>query len=175
MEDSNDDFVSRMFDEVSQQFEQMDRMMKGMFRKGRPVAPGTTVYGPYYYGYTMTIGPDGKPQVNEYGNFRPSGMGQAALGTREPLVDTVLDENKNVVRIAAEMPGVIKGDVKVSATEQAVTISAERGDKNYHSKVQVPAEIVPNSIEANYNNGILEITAKLKTPSRKKGVDVKVK
>jgi HSP20 family molecular chaperone IbpA len=40
----------------------------------------------------------------------------------------------------------------------------------------MPAEIIPDSITANYNNGILELTAKVKTPSKKqKGLDVKVK
>jgi HSP20 family protein len=130
MEPTNRDFVRRMFDEVSREFEQMDQMMEEMFRTGRSTAPGVTTFGPYVYGYTMTVGPDGKPQINEFSNLRPSGTSQApALGTREPLVDTVLDSKKNTVRIAAEMPGVTKEDVKVSATEQVVTISAERSER----------------------------------------------
>ena len=175
MEPTNRDFMKRMFDEVSREFQQIDQMMEEMFRTGGSTAPGTTTFGPYFYGYTMTLGPDGKPQINEFGNFKPSGASQVpALGTREPLVDTVLDTKKNAVRIAAEMPGVTKEDVKVSATGQTVTISAERGDKKYHSEVQMPVEIMPNSIEANYNNGILELTAKVKEPA-KKGINVKVK
>ena len=32
--------------------------------------------GPLVYGYSMTIGPDGKPKVREFGNIkRPSGFG----------------------------------------------------------------------------------------------------
>ncbi len=27
--------------------------------------------GPLFYGYTMTVGPDGKPSVQEYGNIKP--------------------------------------------------------------------------------------------------------
>ena len=30
-----------------------------------------SVSGPYFYGYTMTVGPDGKPVVKEYGNVKP--------------------------------------------------------------------------------------------------------
>ena len=171
----SDDFVKRMFDEVSRQFEQMDQMMEGLFRSGRSSAPGVTTFGPYVYGYSMTMGPDGKPQISEFGNFRPSDVSQApALGTREPLVDTVLDSKKNTVRIAAEMPGVTKEDVKVSATEKLVTISTSKGDRKYHSEVPMPAEIIPGSIVANYNNGILELTARVRSASKKKGVDVKV-
>lgn len=176
MEPTNRDFMKRMFDEVSREFEEMDRMMEEMFATGHSKTPGVTTFGPYFYGYTMTVGPDGKPQINEFSNFKPSGASQApALGIREPLVDTVLDSKKSAVRIAAEMPGVTKEDVRVSAAGLVVTISAERGDRKYHSEVQMPVEIMPDSIEANYNNGILELTAKVKPPSKKKGVDIKVK
>ncbi len=170
----NRDYLTRMFDEVSREFQQMDQMMEKMFRGARSTLE-TTIDGPHYYGFSMTIGPDGKPVVREFGNFRPSGMGQLALGTKEPPVDTVVDPKKNVVRIAAEMPGVSKEDIKVSATEQTVTISAERGEKKYYTEVQLPAEIKPDSTEASYNNGILELTLKLKGPAKPKGVDVKVK
>ncbi len=30
-------------------------------------------FGPYYYGYEMTIGPNGKPHVKEWGNVKPKG------------------------------------------------------------------------------------------------------
>src|SRR5919112_3112938 len=44
--------------------------------------------GPLVYGYSMTIGPDGKPKVREFGNVRsPSRLG--ATGTMaEPLIST---------------------------------------------------------------------------------------
>jgi HSP20 family protein len=29
-------------------------------------------FGPYYYGYSATLGPDGRPVIKEYGNIRPS-------------------------------------------------------------------------------------------------------
>jgi len=170
----NQDRFSRIFDEVSREFQDMDQMMERMFREAQSI-PGAAVSGPHYYGYSMTIGPDGTPTVREFGNNRPPAMGQLALGTREPPVDTVLDPKKSVIRIAAEMPGVTKDDIKVSATEQTVTISAERGEKNYHAEVQLPAEIKPNSTEASYNNGILELTAKLKASAKQKGTDVPVK
>ena len=34
---------------------------------------------PWYYGYTMTIGPDGKPIVKEYGNVKPSTYEKGAI------------------------------------------------------------------------------------------------
>ena len=59
--------------------------------------------GPYYYGYTMTVGPDGKPVVKEYGNVKPGLL--PTSDTREPLVDTIVDEKEKVVKLIAEMPG----------------------------------------------------------------------
>src|SRR3954454_5692741 len=55
--------------------------------------------GPIVYGYSMTIGPDGKPHVREFGNVKPSAGssgGFASTGSRsrpeitaerEPLAD----------------------------------------------------------------------------------------
>ncbi|HJT09301.1 MAG TPA: hypothetical protein VJ771_00790, partial [Candidatus Nitrosotalea sp.] len=40
-------------------------------------------FGPYYYGYSVTIGPDGKPVVKEYGNVRQNLLPTAE--TREPF------------------------------------------------------------------------------------------
>ena len=31
--------------------------------------------GPIVYGYSMTIGPDGKPRIKEFGNVKPSAIG----------------------------------------------------------------------------------------------------
>ena len=50
--------------------------------------------GPIVYGYSMTIGPDGKPRVKEFGNVRsPLGGGRGSFtrplisSEREPLSD----------------------------------------------------------------------------------------
>jgi HSP20 family protein len=42
--------------------------------------------GPLVYGYSVTIGPDGKPKVREFGNIRSSsGLGGSAPGARAQL------------------------------------------------------------------------------------------
>ncbi|HLA21942.1 MAG TPA: Hsp20/alpha crystallin family protein, partial [Nitrosopumilaceae archaeon] len=68
----------------------------------------TQTFGPYYYGYIVTIGPDGKPVVKEYGNVRPGLLPTA--DTREPLVDVIVDDKEKVLKLVAEMPGVEKKD-----------------------------------------------------------------
>src|SRR6476646_6439670 len=56
--------------------------------------------GPIVYGYSMTIGPDGKPHVREFGNVRS--LGGAGAGEikpqisaeREPLADVNKTDNE---------------------------------------------------------------------------------
>ena len=111
--------------------------------------------GPCYYGYTMTVGPDGKPVVEEYGNVKPGQL--PTSDTREPIVDTIVDEKERVVKLIAEMPGVEKTDVKIVVENKIVDISAEHDKKKYHVKVPLQHKVDENSAKASYKNGILEL------------------
>ncbi len=111
------------------------------------------------YGYTMTIGPDGKPVVKEYGNLKPDQ--HLTSDTREPLVDIIVDEKEKVVKLIAEMPGVEKTDVKIVVEDKIVDISAEHDKKKYNVKVSLQHKVDENSAKASYKNGILQIVFKL--------------
>lgn len=50
-------------------------------------------YGPYYYGYKITVGTDGKPIVQEYGNVKPSFLPTSDV--RDPFVDQIYDKDQN--------------------------------------------------------------------------------
>jgi HSP20 family protein len=128
-------------------------------------------FGPFYYGYTMSIGPDGKPIVREYSNVKP---GLPTSETREPLVDTLVDEKDKLVKLVAEMPGVEKKDIKVVVQDKTVQIDAEHGDKNYHVKVPIKPKFDENTAKASYTNGILELVFKLKEEPKPKGKTVEV-
>ena len=111
--------------------------------------------GPYYYGCSMTVGPDGKPVVKEYGNVNPGLLPNS--DTREPIVDTIVDEKERVVKLIAEMPGVEKTDVKIVVDNKVVDVSAEHGEKKYHAKVPLKHKVDENSAKASYKNGILQL------------------
>ena len=128
--------------------------------------------GPYYYGYTMTAGPDGKPVVKEYGNVKPGLL--PTSDTREPVVDTIVDEKEKVVKLIAEMPGVEKTDVKIVVENKTVDLSAEHNQKKYHAKVPIQQKIDENSAKASYKNGVLEIIFKLVEEEKPKGKTVEV-
>jgi HSP20 family molecular chaperone IbpA len=102
-------------------FKEMTRDLPKDAMTERKLPDGSTVrqYGPYIYGYSMTMGPDGKPVVREFGNVKPSrrrgmfGLPEAKLEpseTREPLVDVV--EDGESARVVAELPGVEKKDIQ---------------------------------------------------------------
>ena len=128
--------------------------------------------GPFYYGYTMTVGPNGKPVVKEYGNVK-SGL-LPSSDTREPIVDVIVDEKEKLVKLVAEMPGVEKTDVKILVQDKSVDISAEHGEKKYHVKVPIKHKVDENSAKASYKNGILELVFKLIEDEKPKGKKVEV-
>ena len=129
-------------------------------------------FGPYYYGYTVTIGPDGKPIVKEYGNVRPGLLPTSE--TREPFVDVIIDDKEKVLKIVAEMPGVEKNDIKIEVVGRTVNLDAEHGEKKYHAKVPIKHKVDEDSVKATYANGILEVKFKLKEEDKPKGKTVEV-
>jgi len=129
-------------------------------------------YGPYYYGYTMTIGPDGKPVVKEYGNVKPALLPTSDV--REPFVDVLVDDKEKVLKLVAEMPGVEKKDIKIIVEGRTVNLDAEYGDKRYHAKVPIRHKVDEDSVKATYANGILEVRFKLKEDEKSKGKTVEV-
>jgi HSP20 family protein len=168
-------------------FEEFDRMFGEFFKdiekqvpkdliKERRLPDGSIAkeFGPFVYGYSVTIGPDGKPVIREFGNVRPSKkplpfgapkLGMEVKEEREPLVD-VLDEG-DAIRIVAELPGVEKSDVNLDSTEKTLTISVSTEKRKYYKRIDLPAEIDPASATASYNNGILEVKVKKAVPSPK--------
>lgn len=170
---------SSLFEEMDREFAEAEDMLSRMFRTVHDITPGTStdtlVEFPYYYGYQITVGPDGRPRIREFGNVRPAAKGLVEQrGVRQPLVDSVLDEKENILRIAAEMPGVNKEDINLNITDQYVTIHAEKGDKKYHADIPVDVALDESSVKASYSNGILELKIKPKESSKAKGKAIKI-
>ena len=161
------DEFDHLFQRMMQPFKGLDKIWDDM-----KMSDNTQTFGPYYYGYSLTVGPDGKPVVKEYGNVQP-GLPQKSE-TREPLVDVMLDNREKVLKIVAEMPGVEKKDIKIEVVGQAVNLDAENGDKKYHTKIPVKQKVDEDSVKATYSNGILEVKFKLKEEDRPQGKKVTV-
>ena len=160
-----DDEFNRIFKKMSDSFFNIDDIFEEYKTKG-------SLNGPYYYGYTMTVGPDGKPIVKEYGNVKSELTANSDI--REPIVDTIVDEKEKKVKLVAEIPGVEKSDVKVVVQDKSVDISAEHNHKKYKVNVPIKYKVDENSAKASYKNGILELVFKLVEEQKPKGKTVEV-
>ncbi|MDE1858319.1 MAG: Hsp20/alpha crystallin family protein [Thaumarchaeota archaeon] len=170
-----DEMMREMERAFSDQFKDLEKELpKSLVRESKsPDGSTKKEIGPIVYGYSVTIGPDGKPVVREFGNVR-SGGGKSWKGIqdkREPLVDVVSSGKE--VRVIAEMPGVKKEDINVTVDERTMVISVESGDRGYHKELELPAAVDPKGAKSAYNNGILEVTVPLKSPG-KGGVKLRV-
>ena len=167
-------YTNRIFEGLDREFSDAEQMLGRMLRTIRePDATFETL--PYYYGYQITVGPDGKPRIREFGNARPSSKGlMEQTNVRQPLVDTNFDEKENSLTITAEMPGITKQDVKVGVEEGLVTIHAEKGDKKYHAELPVEGELNADTAKATYTNGILELKIKIREPPKQKAKEIRV-
>ena len=186
------------FDDMFRGFEEMRREMERQFedqlKNFQSTVPKDLVreyetpeggkvreVGPIVYGYSMTIGPDGKPRVREFGNVRsPSSLlrGSSSSGggsftrplissEREPLAD-ITTSNKEV-KVVLEMPGVSKDKIKISAYDNTVEIKSDDPQRKYHQVIDLPPEADIETAKSSYRNGILEITFNKKEQTKPKG------
>jgi len=173
-------FSDEFFGEFDKLFEEMFKDVEREFPeeliRERKLPDGTTVReaGPFIYGYSVTVGPDGKPEIRGFGNIKPQEHGKKHFGItdkREPLVDVLEEENK--IRIVAEMPGVEKEQINLELVDGKLEISVE-GDKKYFKGIDLPAKVDPEQMKASYKNGILEVTLGKVKPAAKSGKHIKV-
>lgn len=99
-------------------------------------------------------------------------QGGSGLGTNVP-VD--IEEEDGKYKITADLPGVQKEDIDLTADKDEISITAEstaevqeenekyfrkeRTQRAFQRKVTWPTQIVPETISAEYKDGVLSITA----------------
>ncbi|WP_458745962.1 archaeal heat shock protein Hsp20 [Candidatus Nitrosocosmicus sp. T] len=136
--------------------------------------------GPIVYGYSMTIGPDGKPQVREFGNVRSLGeiggivkkigqnIGKSSQisAEREPLVDVNTTDTE--VKVVVEMPGIRKEDIKINTYDSQLEIATSKdAQRKYHKNIELPEQAEIETARSVYNNGVLEVTFNVKKKEAK--------
>jgi HSP20 family protein len=176
-----DDWIKRFrerrgffFPEIDRLMEEMEREMAKSFRDMENVMPRDMVrvrrlpdgsvkreYGPFVYGYSVKIGPDGKPIIREFGNIKPGPgrEGEPPLNLqdrREPLIDLIEEDEK--IKVVAELPGVEKEDIKLYVSRDTLTIDVDTPERRYRKELDLPFEIEETSATSTYLNGVLETT-----------------
>jgi HSP20 family protein len=161
--DSMDDFFSRLHEEMEDDMERMRNMrlhLDDAEIQRLSEDPNVKVYG-----YSLRVGPDGKPHFREFGNVRPPKpllseeireAAEQGPGGREPLVDVFNCDGKTIV--VAELPGVSENDIKISLSGRSLEIEAGAGERRYYKKLKLPKAFKKSSMKKKYNNGVLELT-----------------
>lgn len=179
-------FGSWFFEDIARTFREMERWMEEEFKeftsrvprdyvRERKLSDGTTVreWGPFVYGYSIKIGPDGRPEISEFGNVKPTRLGPRVKGEREPLVD--IFETDDEVHVVAELPGVDKEDIKLHGTEGSLTISVDTPQRKYYKELELPAKVNVKGAKTQYKNGVLEVKLpKIKEEKKPKGEPIKI-
>src|SRR5919112_3425672 len=191
--------IKKYFDrDFFRDFEDMEKEMERMFNQFNDIsanAPKELIreyqtsegekvreFGPIVYGYSMTIGPDGKPHIREFGNVKTSsgsrdikkgeGIKSHISSEREPLADIYSTDKE--VKIVLEMPGIKKEDIKINAIDTQVKVtSAENSQRRYSKVIEIPKEADIETARSTYNNGILEVTFDKKKEIKATGKEIR--
>ena len=107
------------------------------------------------YGFSIKTMTGGRPVVESFGNIKKTPKGPTVEEEREPLTD-VFDE-KEEVRVYAEIPGVNEEDIKLDLKGDILDILAKSGDRKYHKEILLPVKVKSETLISSYKNGILEV------------------
>ena len=157
---------------MAKQFEELSKRAPEDLQREQTLPDGTKVrsWGPFVYGYSVTLGPDGKPKVSEFGNFKAdTRLGKPHVDVkeeREPLTDVI--EADGEVRVIVELPGVDKKDITLSGTDEKLTISVETLERKYFKEVEMPTKVDVKKAKSAYKNGVLDITVPKKKEEKAK-------
>lgn len=160
----DDPFVD-FFADFEKEFSRMQQYMNALFEdalKNADIPKGETRPGnPFVYGFSMRIGPDGKPHIEQFGNTNngPARSTEVAIdGGREPITDLI--EHPDHFSVTVELPGVEKEDIQVWVADQKLTIKVESASRKYYKEIELPAPVKSDSTEATFKNGVLDVTVK---------------
>ena len=175
------------FGDIDDMFREMEKMMDEEMKnftdkvpkeyvKERKLPDGSTVreLGPFVYGYSMKIGPDGKPEIQEFGNIKKGLKGAPQVKEeREPLVDIVDADGE--IHVVVELPGVEKTDIKLHGTEDSLTISVDTPQYKYFKEVELPVKVRIKEAKSTYKNGVLDVVLpKAEAENKPKGEPIDI-
>lgn len=114
-------------------------------------------FGHFIYGYSVTIGPDGKPRIRQLGNLSSKRVQKKTKypEKRDLLIDII--PNDKEIQVVMELPGVSEKEIKIKASQNHITVAADALKFNYYKRIQMPCLIDPKSLKTKYINGVLKI------------------
>jgi Molecular chaperone (small heat shock protein) len=94
------------------------------------------------------------------------------LTERQPLSEVSTTDKE--VKVAVELPGVSKEQIKIDANDSQVDIKTEDPKRKYHETIDLPAEVDINSVKSTFINGLLEITFNKKSKDKAKSKSIRI-
>ncbi len=127
----------------------------------------------FVYGFNIGLDPEGKPNFSQFGNLKPKGFGDLETSdVREPLIDVFKEDDQ--VRVIAEVPGINKGDIKLTGSDRTLTIKAHSQSRKYEKSVSLPVAVEIKTAKAKYKNGVLEVVIERKETESKDDYEIDV-
>lgn len=165
-----------IFNDIMREFEEELRMIEEEIeelirRSGE--RERRVVEGPYIYGVRITIGPEGIPKIEEFGNIKRGSRGRPFISEEiEPLVDVI--EHEDEVWVVVDLPGVSKDKINVRIVDNKKLVIKASNGKKYSKEIELPAKVKPETAKASYKNGVLEIKIQKAETSKDRGYEVKI-
>jgi HSP20 family protein len=149
---------SSWFNDIYEELEKLGDLIDESIQKASETSEKTPVRRNRVQGFSIKIGPDGKPRIQEFNN-RHSWQNEPEISDDpEPLVD-LIDDGETLVVLAA-LPGVKKDAIDLCVTENCLTVSVDTADLEWYNELKLPTRVDPKSARASYKNGVLEVKVK---------------
>jgi len=152
----DEDIFRKLIRKFLKDFEEIERF----FEKGLEKSSSEE----YFYGFSVTIGPDGKPIIREFGskpkrkhiveiNYEKEHPKIREVSEGYPDID-ILEDNSTIT-VIAEIKGADKKniDVKVLKDRETLVIRAPE----YFREIKLPSKVNPSKAKAHYKHGVLEV------------------
>ncbi|MFH1701125.1 MAG: Hsp20/alpha crystallin family protein [Candidatus Zixiibacteriota bacterium] len=136
---------------------------------------------PRHFGFSNTMD-------NLFDDVFGIAFGSTASADFNPAVD--IQEADNDVKFMFELPGMEKGDIKVWVEDGVLSVSGERNVRSenkdngyvraeirsgkFNRSFSLPKTVNPESISADYKNGILIVTAAKAEEKKPKEIEIKI-
>lgn len=177
--DDDDDMFDDIFESFGFDFDRINERMRKMFERFIKNSENTDIktYGPFIYGFTYKMGPDGKPYFQEFGNvpnrqfFTPGALPQEDQ-YREPITDINKDDKK--IYVTFELPGVSKEEIDLKVNEENMTITVNSENRKYYKEIEFDAPVKPETAKAKFQNGILDVSIEMVGKNNSSGKSVKI-
>jgi HSP20 family protein len=127
---------------------------------------------PFVYGFSIIHRPGVDPELREFGNISEYSQNEEnsfPSEMKDPFIDVF--ENGELVHVLAEFPEIEKENLLLRATAQSLEIRI-LGAFDYSENIELPVAVDPKSAQANYKNGVLEVT--FRRSAEEKPIEIKI-